>query len=172
MSPKKFFVLLLLFLACSTTVPVFGLSSVTFFSQNKEIEATLTIVDAFYTDLDDDEVLDIVAFFNLRFSSDDCGTTDSENDDDEDKDRLYKVLLFVRLTLPSGYRFSYRWYLKIRDSFYSGEIDFYDHATESGIYKLSILAILITGGISYGIVDYDFDPPGGSGGGDPLACLR
>ena len=108
MSPKKFFVLLLLFLACSTTVPVFGLSSVTFFSQNNEIEATLTIVDAFYTDLDDDEVLDIVTFFNLRFSSNDCGATDSQNDDDEDKDKLYRVLLFVRLTLPSGYRFSYR----------------------------------------------------------------
>ena len=51
------------------------------------------------------------------------------------------------------------------------KIRFYDHAIESGWYHLIIKARYFTGGMSTGVADYDFDPPGGAGGGDPLAII-
>ncbi|MFX1284233.1 MAG: hypothetical protein ACFFB5_11290 [Promethearchaeota archaeon] len=142
----------------STITPVLGCGSITCFSINRKNNVTLTITDAYYTDLDNDEVFDIVSFFELSFSS---------------FHRLrYTVKINVYLILPSGYEFSYKWIIGTKQSKYFGQIDFYDHALESGDYILFFKIKLFTGGVTTGVVGYEFDPPGGSGGGDPLAMLR
>ncbi len=155
MSFKKFYYLFFCILAFSTVIPVFGHNSVTFMSMNKKNEVTLTITNAFYTDLDKDEVLDVMSSFNLIF----------------DSSRPHTVKLYVSLILPSGFKFSYKWTIKSKQSDFFAQIHFYDHALESGIYVLSIEAKLLTGGVTTGTADYEFDPPGGAGGGNPLACL-
>jgi hypothetical protein len=75
------------------------------------------------------------------------------------------------MILPSGYEFSYKWIILSKELVYFGEIHFYDHAIESGNYTLSIQAKILTGGANSGIAEFIFDPPGGSGGGDPCAKL-
>lgn len=155
MSFNKYIFLLFCILALSTVLPVFGLSSVTFMSKNEKIEATLTITDAFYTDLDNDEVYDIVSYFYLVFNG----------------HHYLKVKLYVNLILPSGFVFSYKWNIGTDNFIYFGQINFYDHAIESGNYTLSIRAKVSIGGTNTGLVEYEFDPPGGSGGGDPCARL-
>ncbi|UCG01302.1 MAG: hypothetical protein JSW11_17000 [Candidatus Heimdallarchaeota archaeon] len=124
-------------------------------SINEKIETTLTITDAYYSDLDQDEVLDVISYFNLQFDSA-CP---------------HLVRIYVSLILPSGFEFSYKWIILSKQLVYYGQIHFYDHAIESGVYILQINALLSTGGLNSGLADYEFDPPGGSGGGDPCARL-
>lgn len=155
MSSKKFYIFFLSLLAFGTINPVFGLNSITFLSSNEKIEVTLTITDAYYCDLDNDEVLDVISSFILSF----------------DSARPHLVQLSVSLILPSGYEFSYKWNILSKEIVYFGEIYFYDHAIESGDYLLLFYAQISTGGTNTGLAEYLFDPPGGSGGGDPLARL-
>ena len=155
MSVKKFYLLIFCVLGLSTVSTVSGYNSVTFMSNNQKNMVTLTITDAYYTDLDNDEVLDIISHFNLRF----------------DSDRPYLVQLYVSLILPSGFEFSYKWTIMAKVSVYFGQIHFYDHVLDPGFYTISINMKLSTGGISTGTVNFKFDPPGGSGGGDPLAYI-
>ena len=152
---KKFYLLIFCLLALCTVSTVSGNNSVTFMSNNQKNMLTLTITDAYYTDLDNDEVLDILSYYNLRFES----------------DSPHLVQLYVSLILPSGFEFSYKWILMIKQSVYLGQMYFYDHVLEPGFYILSINVKLSTGGISTGTVSFEFDPPGGSGGGDPLAYI-
>ncbi|MFX0052525.1 MAG: hypothetical protein ACFE8U_14675 [Candidatus Hermodarchaeota archaeon] len=155
MSSKKILVLFLLLIAFSTTSPVLGCNSIILRSINRKNEATLTITDSFYTNLDNDDVLDIVTLFNLSFKG----------------GYRHTVRIDVFLVLPSGYTFYYRWILGTKLSETSHKIRFYDHAIESGWYNLIIFARYFTGGMSTGIANYDFDPPGGAGGGDPIALM-
>jgi hypothetical protein len=155
MPSKKYYFFFLCLLAFGTINPVFGLNSITFLSLNEKIEVTLTITDAYYCDLDDDEVFDVISSFTLSF----------------DSSRPHLVKLSVSLILPSGYEFSYKWIILSKELIYFGEIHFYDHAIESGDYILLFYAQISTGGTNTGIAEYIFDPPGGSGGGDPLARL-
>ncbi|MFX0209879.1 MAG: hypothetical protein ACFFDT_28110, partial [Candidatus Hodarchaeota archaeon] len=135
--------------------PIFGFNSVTFWSTNKKVQVTITITEAYYTDIDKDEVLDVISSFNILY----------------DSSRPHLVIFYVSLILPSGWEFSYKWFILSKQSVYYGQIYFYDHALESGNYILSINAKLLTGGVTTATLDYEFDPPGGAGGGDPLACL-
>ena len=155
MSFKKFFVFLFAIITFSTIVPVFGFNSVTLISNNQRVEITLTITDAYYTNLDNDDVLDIVALFDLHYNP--------------DKQNVLKINVY--LILPSGYEFSYKWILNNKLLKNSYKIYFYDHVLESGFYNLSIRVKLMSGGVDTGVVEYEFDPPGGSGGGGPLAVL-
>ncbi|MFX1515375.1 MAG: hypothetical protein ACFFC6_03640 [Promethearchaeota archaeon] len=156
MSIKKLYLLIFWVLALSTISTVSGYESVTLISNNQKNSVTLTITDAYYTDLDDDEVLDIVSSFNLRF----------------EHPGPHLVQLYVTLILPSGLEFSYKWNIMTRESLvHFGQIHFYDHVLEPGFYILSIYTKLSTGGVSTGTAEFEFDPPGGSGGGDPLASM-
>ncbi len=155
MSFKKLYFFLFAIIAFSTIIPVFGFSSVTLRSINQRVEVTLTITDAYYTDLDNDEVLDIVAFFDLLY--------------DNSHQNILKINVY--LTLPSGYEFSYKWIINNKLLKHSYQIHFYDHALESGFYNLTISVKLLSGGVDTGVADFEFDPPGGSGGGGPCAAL-
>ncbi len=155
MSFKKLYFFLFAIIAFSTIVPVFGFSSVTLRSINQQVEVTLTITDAYYTNLDNDEVYDIVALFDLNYNS----------------NHQNVIKIDVYLTLPSGYVFSYKWIINNKLLKNSYQIHFFDHALESGFYNLTIRVKLLSGGVDTGVVDYEFDPPGGSGGGGPLAAL-
>ncbi|MCE7742842.1 MAG: hypothetical protein GOP50_10345 [Candidatus Heimdallarchaeota archaeon] len=95
---------------------------------------------------------------------------DDEYDDDEDRisvyDAVFKVYLKVSLVLPSGYAYGYSLgvYIGLKTTDFT--IHFYNHATESGWYTVSIWAYLDW----FEISAYDeliFDPPGGSGETDP-----
>ncbi|MFX0204783.1 MAG: hypothetical protein ACFFDT_02270 [Candidatus Hodarchaeota archaeon] len=155
MSLKKILVLFLLLIAFSTTVPILGCNTIFLRSINRRNRATLTITDSFYTDLDNDDVLDIVTLFDLSFQG----------------RHRHTVRIDVFLILPSGYTFYYKWILGTKLSEKSYKIRFYDHAIESGWYNLIIATRYFTGGLSTGVANYDFDPPGGAGGGDPIASM-
>ena len=155
MSFKRIHLLIFCVLALSTISTVSGDQSITLISNNQKNKVTLTITDAFYTDLDNDEVLDIVSSLNLRFG-------DSSP---------HLIQLYVSLILPSGFEFSYKWTIMTKEIVYFYQIYFYDHVLEPGFYIISINAKLSTGGLSTGSVQFEFDPPGGSGGGDPLAYI-
>ncbi|MFX0183405.1 MAG: hypothetical protein ACFE95_10025 [Candidatus Hodarchaeota archaeon] len=155
MSYKKILVLFLLIIVFNTTLPTLGCNSIFLRSINRRNEATLTITDSFYTDLDNDDVLDIVTLFDLSFKG----------------GYRHTVRIDVYLILPSGYEFYYMWILGTKLSEKSYKIRFYDHAIESGWYNLIIKAWYFTGGMTTEVVSYDFDPPGGAGGGDPLALI-
>lgn len=152
MSFKKLFFLFFLIIASSTVVPVLGNNSVTLTSKNGRNEVFLTISSVYYTNLDNDTILDVVALYDLFF--------DSSN--------RHTVRLDVYLTLPSGYKLSYMWIIGTKQQEFSSQIRLYDCVLESGDYLFTIKAKLLTGGVSTGIADYIFDPPGGSGGGNPL----
>lgn len=81
--------------------------------------------------------------------------------------------LLVRLTLPSGidYEYLYKVFSPCKASA-SPIVYFYNHATEEGWYCVEITAILAKGNQISGIGTETvfFDPPGGTGGTDPLAC--
>ena len=108
MSFKKIVIFLFCILAISTVVPVFGRSSVTFLSMNEKHEVTLTITDAYYTDLDKDEVFDVVSTFYLLF----------------DSTKHHTVKLYVSLILPSGYEFSYKWTIGTKHLVFFGQIKY------------------------------------------------
>ena len=155
MSSKKILVLFLLLIAFSSTSSVLGCNSIFLRSINRKNAVTLTITDSFYTDLDNDDVLDIVTLFDLSFKG----------------RHRHTVRIDVFLILPSGYTFYYKWIIGTKLSEKSCKIRFYDHAIESGWYNLIIAARYFTGGRSTGLANYDFDPPGGAGGGDPIALM-
>jgi len=149
---------LCLWLTILTAGPVimtYADNSVTLTSDNTLNEVTLTITDAFYTDLDGDEVLDIVSYFDLQFIG--VGR--------------HVITIDVYLTLPSGSTFYYEWLITTSLESITCRINFFDHALETGIYKLTIDVFLPKGGLDTGTCEYEFDPPGSSGGGDPLATI-
>ncbi|MFX0050067.1 MAG: hypothetical protein ACFFAJ_16195 [Candidatus Hodarchaeota archaeon] len=156
MALRKVVLFLFFVLFINVTIPVLSYSSITLQSKNKKNGVSLAIIDAFYTDLDNDDVLDVVSYFDLSF----------------DSTRHHTVRIDVLSILPSGYYFSYKWIINTETKSQTHQILFFDHAIESGMYDLIIFIRSLTGGISIGVIEYEFDPPGGSGGGDPVGMFR
>ncbi len=112
----------------------------------------VTIVDACYTDLDDDSWEDDVLVV-VRF---DLSSSD-----------YYEFAYVITLTLPSGTSYSYLVIvLAWVDVVYTYNL-FFNHATESGDYTVYVKALLVTPATATDSATYVFDPPGGSEGGKP-----
>lgn len=138
---------LLIFLSMVVVYQVVG--SVTIGSGDSQL--TITITDAFYTDLEQSGVEnDVVSHFTLELTN---------------EEEIQRFFLYITLRLPSGTEYSYWYYISTNQSL-EATMNFYNHATESGWYDLKILGILLDRPISCGLESYTFDPPG-SGGGDP-----
>ena len=74
----------------------------------------------------------------------------------------------ITLTLPSGFR--YILFLTIIGKYRELQLRmfWYDTATEPGWYNVKVEAFAYGGySAGYSTTDYDFDPPTGSGGGEP-----
>ena len=65
-----FFLLLISSTISSTINTGYGLSKLTLISNNTKNSLTLTIISANYTNIDNDDVLDILAFFDIDATSD------------------------------------------------------------------------------------------------------
>lgn len=131
-------------------------AQVTINSVNDQASVTVDIIDAYYTDADDDGFEDdVVAHFDIHLSG---------------KQR-YNMDIYPSLILPSGTSYDYGYTINTRLTTLHCTMYFYDHATESGDYTFHVDVILYTGGVASGQVDYVFDPPGGSGDADPCGVL-
>lgn len=139
------------------TVFVLGMmSSISTASANFSVYVSFN--DAYYADLDSDTLQDdirldmTIEIYNYQYSTD--------------------VELYVGITLPSGTQY---WFLvtftvyKSTYGYSTGMLfNAYDTATESGWYDAS--AVGFANGESYSIMEtITFDPPGGSGPGNPQA---
>ncbi|MHA1772052.1 MAG: hypothetical protein ACTSYL_07375 [Candidatus Thorarchaeota archaeon] len=130
---------------------------VTIQSSNDQATVTVHVLDAFYTDADDDGYEDdVIAYFDIHL----------------DGAQRYNFDIYPALTLPSGTSYLYGYTINTRLSDLHCTMYFYDHATESGNYTFSVDVILYTGGVASGQVQYVFDPPGGSGDADPCGALE
>jgi hypothetical protein len=110
------------------------------------------IVDAFYTDLDNDYRDDDVCVLlkcELGYSS------------------YYEFAYIIVLKLPSGMEYSYLVYVWAWiDIVYIHNL-FYNHATETGDYTVYVEAVMVIPNSATDSGSYVFDPPGGSPGGKP-----
>ncbi len=79
----------------------------------------------------------------------------------------YEVYYWITLELPSGTSYSYRVYMFALSEFVVTHNIFYNYATESGNYTVSVTALLNTPYQASDCAQYTFDPPGGSEGGKP-----
>ena len=107
----------------------------------------ITIVDALYTDLDDDGLEDdVFASVDLSLI---CGNR-------------FNLEYYITLTLPSGLSFTYGYMINTRLDSFTMQNNFYNHAIESGDYQIDVYIVLKTGGISFSHNSVIFDPPGGT----------
>ena len=138
----------------------YAASDVTLCENDGDRILRLIITDAYYTDLDGDTVLDVVAYFRVYFYRED-----------------YDIYIYPTLQLPSGQAFSYGFDITCYSYYYyyyTFQLLFYDHALETGDYTLFIEIYTIKQWSQYScydVADLTFDPPGGSGGHDPLCVL-
>ncbi|MBS3795971.1 MAG: hypothetical protein KGY80_13790 [Candidatus Thorarchaeota archaeon] len=131
-------------------------SSTTVSSTNDEVSVSLTIIDANYTDADDDGYADdVIAYFDIALEG----------------ARRYNLDIYPSLTLPSGTEYTYAYVINTRLELLHCTMYFIDHATESGDYIFSVEIVSYTGGVACGSAEYVFDPPGGSGDADPCGIL-
>ncbi|MFX0170857.1 MAG: hypothetical protein ACFE9L_02955, partial [Candidatus Hodarchaeota archaeon] len=135
---------------------VLSYSSITLQSINKKNKVSLAIIDAFQTDLDNDNVLGFITCFDLSF----------------DSTRRHTVRIDVLLILSSRYRFCHKWIIGPKSQNQTHQILFFDHAIESGMYVLIIFIRSFTGEIIFEVFKYEFDPPGGSSCGIPVGMFR
>lgn len=130
-------------------------TSETVIIENNKITMAITIVDAYYTELDGDGIQnDVVSHFNLNFTNDQFTSVFYDLD--------------FSLILPSGINYSYHYAFSTTEYDLAYVVSFFNHATESGWYTFGITGTIYQGGTATGAVDLIFDPPGGTGGGDPL----
>jgi hypothetical protein len=142
----------------------YAASDVTLYESDGDRILRLTITDAYYTDLDGDKVLDVVGFFTVTHFEE-CES--------------YNIWIFPTLQLPSGKEFNYKFDITDGKKYDSRDYQliFYDHALETGDYTLfiEVYAVKTRSLLCYyyyrGTADYTFDPPGGTGGHDPLCLL-
>ncbi|MFW9993992.1 MAG: hypothetical protein ACFFD4_18250 [Candidatus Odinarchaeota archaeon] len=140
----------LLFLVLFTISPVSGVVI-----QNRSAILALTITDASYTVAGNDGIEnDALVLFTITVT--------------ELRQSEIRFGIRLKLALPSGTSYIYD-YLAICTS--NGIYDliayFYNHATESGNYRVDITITLMRNSATE---SYIFDPPGSSSGTDPLAC--
>ncbi len=120
--------------------------------QSNSSTLTIRITDAYYLDASGDGFMDDAeVLFNIDTYSN--GRTQFQ--------------LYFTLTLPSGRQVQYAYHVNTVLTYLEGSMIFHNDATESGWYNIKIEAVLLTGGASYTALDYDFDPPGHTSGGDP-----
>ena len=113
----------------------------------------IDIQEAYYADLEGDGVEDDV-FVGVQLSF--FGSS------------VYNFYWCICLTLPSGAEFGYAIALAAHTNLaYLGNY-FWNHATESGDYTVIVYTVLRTGGVSIFSDFLVFDPPGGTGGSDPI----
>ncbi|MFX0090172.1 MAG: hypothetical protein ACFFBD_00300 [Candidatus Hodarchaeota archaeon] len=79
----------------------------------------------------------------------------------------YVFFYIITLVLPSGAEFSYFVSFSTSEDGVFIHNYFYNHATESGDYTVSVRIYLWAPGFPNDSDWYVFDPPGGSSGGDP-----
>lgn len=123
-------------------------------STNGDSSISVSILDAYYANLDNGSIEnDVFTQFTLEIS--------------HDSSCAYCVL-YISLVLPSGNQFTYYYIVITKSTNSIGLLYFYNHATESGWYKVRIFGVLITRNqISSCLASYSFDPPGGTPGDDP-----
>lgn len=120
---------------------------------NNKISLELTITDAYYIDLDDDELEDdIVGIYEIN-------VTTSKFDS-------FKVDFEYELVLPSGYTFYHQYSTEIEDQMIRFTVNMYDHAIESGWYDFIVFGTIYQGGKTSGNINLVFDPPDGGAGGN------
>ncbi|RLI47949.1 MAG: hypothetical protein DRO73_10615 [Candidatus Thorarchaeota archaeon] len=141
---------------CAFVMPV-AAGTVTIRSSNDQVTVSVKILDAYYTDADDDGYEDdVVALFDIYL----------------DGAVRYNIDIYPELVLPSGESFLYGYTINTRLSTLHCTMYFLHHATETGNYTFSVDVVSYTGGVATGQVNYVFDPPGGSGDADPCAVLE
>ncbi len=122
----------------------------------EQTRVSLAVLGADYADTDGDMVMnDAIVWFDILLSG----------------DTRYTLTLILSLTLPSGKSYSYTYIIITSYSVLHCTMYFYDHATEPGYYLFNATAILRSGGRCVSSVEYQFDPPGGSGDIDPCGAL-
>ncbi len=110
------------------------------------------ILDAYYADLDNDGLEDDV-YSAVKVSLIPQGI------------QVYDYL--IELELPSGATFSYYYVIATNKQVVLYDNYFWDHATESGWYKITVSVVLISSNFEYHETTLVFDPPGGHGGSEP-----
>lgn len=123
-------------------------------TNSDSVAVTIMIHEAYYADLENDGIEnDIFVSVELSFSG----------------SNSYNFDYLIYLTLPSGHVFNYYISLSSRVQTLNMGNYFWNHALESGWYHVEASVILRTGGIALTSSDLVFDPPGGSGGSDPIS---
>ena len=143
------FIVLLIVVSAITITHAVPLNAST---TSEPIGISVTITSAYYADIDTDGWEDDI------YSSVTIDLTGAVR---------YNFDYYITLTLPSGTSYTYHYSINtVYDVVNFGNY-FWNHATESGDYSISVKVVLWTGGISSATHQYIFDPPGGSDGGDP-----
>ncbi len=157
-------VILISLIMAITLIPVNIVSAETYI-QNDNILIYIDIQDAYYyADSSDDIENDIISHFTLivhRLTYMPIRT-------------VINFYLLVSLTLPSGVIYDYLFLVTSPcECVAYPTLYLINHASESGWYCLEITGILNTNNpyLVYGTERFDFDPPGGTDGTGPLACL-
>ena len=123
----------------------------------------IDIRDAYYLDADEGFIAnDILTQFEIEIYKNGFNIRKSMS-----------FYLLISLILPSGDSYSYLFYVVAPSTYSSNsEVYFYNHATESGWYQVKVTGILLSGDYSnrIGTESFNFDPPGGTDGTEPLGC--
>ncbi|MCY3414962.1 MAG: hypothetical protein INQ03_25150 [Candidatus Heimdallarchaeota archaeon] len=115
---------------------------------------SINISEAYYADLEGDGLEnDVFVGVDLYLSGRDA----------------YNFDYYIFLTLPSGLQFSYAYAFSAKtDYIYFGNY-FWQHALEPGWYDVEVFIVMRSGGLTVSSEALIFDPPGGTGGSDPIS---
>ena len=120
--------------------------------RRKNVELTIQIIDAYYTDLDNDSSQDDI-FAIVRI---------------ENKGIIVANLdYYVKMELPSGTVYSYHVRIITNKEILNLKNYFWNHAYESGNYSLTVTVSLKNIQRITTSTTLIFDPPGSSQGGEP-----
>ncbi|MFX0092074.1 MAG: hypothetical protein ACFFBD_09965 [Candidatus Hodarchaeota archaeon] len=145
---------ILIFFALGVINPALGEICV----QNHTVKVTLSITNAYYGEAEaDGKENDVIVDFTIK-------TKELQH-----RSEPLKFGLSLQITHPSGTSYTYD-YIVIcsRNGFYTPTAYFLNHAIESGYYRIDMTVSLPKSKIA--TESYVFDPPGGTGGTDPLGC--
>lgn len=152
-------------------------------AEGYSLNMDLDIHDAYYLNLETDKSTienDIITYFSIELKivdEEDDEEEDEQDDENEDYEFVYPsirstetkvflIYLTVKLQLPSKHTFEYELKISAKLGLNEYGIYFYNHATESGWYIVSISSYYQKASI-YAYDEFVFDPPGGTDGGEP-----